>query len=113
MFRSAIPLTKVTTGEGRAVLVPHHNGPTLQGTGKLDYTCPQCSQVLAASLEPDQVFDIVIECWPCKTLSEFPRLPIGAKASGYAYFPAGHYRLDSTVTMPKGALSIGIGAIQG
>ena len=104
-------LTEALTGEGRAVIVPDMDGPALRGGGTVTFTCPGCHSVLAEQVAADRIWDLVIECNRCQTFGEFPRLPAGAFAENYVFFPAGRYRITQPLET-KGTLLIGVGAIQ-
>ncbi len=109
----AMALTKVTTIEGRAVLMPDSGTVSLRGAEGVDWACPDCSTVVAETTPIDRVWDLVVQCQECGTYSEFPRLPAGASAVGYVFFPVGHYRLSSSVEIKTAVLIIGVGAITG
>ncbi len=103
---------ETASAEGRAVLVPDIEVPALHGGGDVDWTCPGCGAVLAEEVGEGRIWDLVIECRGCGSLSEFPRLPEGSHADGYVFFPAGRFRITRSVDT-RGALLIGIGAIKG
>jgi hypothetical protein len=90
-----------------------HEGVGLRGTGQIDFMCPHCGRLLAESMEDRSIFDLVIECYKCKLASEFPRLPQGAAASGYVFYPEGVYHVTETISLPRGVIMIGVGAITG
>lgn len=106
------PLAKPGNSAHQAVIRTDHDGITFRGEGDIDYTCPHCGRLLAEKMENGKVWDLVIECFGCKKASEFPRLPVGAQAVGYVYYPEGVYRLTETIPVKRGVLMIGIGAIQ-
>jgi hypothetical protein len=105
-------MKEAATGDGRAVIVPDMTTPALRGGGDLDYTCPGCGSVLAEQVDPDRIWDLVVECRSCDALAEFPRLPEGSHADGYVFFPEGRYRIARSIDT-RGALLIGVGAIKG
>lgn len=109
--KRAIPLHEITRKRAGAVLCPD-KGPALSGDGTVSFTCPGCGAVLAESIRENQVFDVAIECYACRRVSEFPRLPAGAKILGAVVtFPDGNYRLSKAVTVHPTSLLVGASAL--
>ena len=107
------PLQPVIKVQGRAVVHLRHRGPAFCGGGTCNYTCPHCGKVLAESVAESSIFDLVVQCGDCDKLSEFDRLPPGAKAAGYVFMPARQYRFSDTVNLAKATFIVGEGSITG
>jgi hypothetical protein len=105
-------LQGVPSPEGRAVIALHGVLPIMRNEGTTTYACPKCRTALAENLHPNRIWDIVLECPSCQSLSEFPRLPPGASASGFLFIPAGRYVLETTLIL-RAQLIIGEGVISG
>lgn len=44
--------------------------PILRGTGENNYVCCACGNLLAESMEPDQIIGIAFKCPKCDNFSE-------------------------------------------
>jgi len=110
---SRVTLAKAKVSAARAVIFTDHSGPTFFGGGDTTFVCPHCGGTIANLVAADQIWDLVVECGKCRGACEFPRLPEGAKATGYVYVPPGRYRITASLDMSKGALMIGHGAVTG
>ncbi len=108
-----IELPKASATANRAIIFVDHAGPAFFGGGEITYACAHCGKPLANLVASERIWDLVVECGHCRGASEFPRLPKGAKATGYLYFPRGRYRITSAIDTSKGVLMIGEGAITG
>lgn len=106
-------LSKSTNAAGRSVIFVDYSGPAFFGGGDATFVCAHCGEPVASLVAPDRIWDLIVECGHCRGASEFPRLPAGAQASGYVYFPPGRYRITAAVETANGALLIGHGAITG
>lgn len=105
-------MNRVSKDTGRAVIVPGMIAPSFYGGGNLDFICSSCEAVLAEQIAQNRMWDLVIECRSCNTLSEFPRLSMGTRVEGYVFFPEGRYHISQSIDT-RGALMIGVGVIQG
>lgn len=46
------------------------NGPFITGAGEIDYVCGACGTVLAASVNPNQVTNLVFRCPKCQSYND-------------------------------------------
>ncbi|MHB8507064.1 MAG: hypothetical protein ACYDGR_00235 [Candidatus Dormibacteria bacterium] len=97
------PLRRVTgSDEGLAVLVPD-SPPAMAGAASngIDWACQECGTVLAIGAYEGQFIEIVFSCPTCGALGGSPlREPGDPMIAGTVMYPAGRYRLSSTVNVP-------------
>jgi DNA-directed RNA polymerase subunit RPC12/RpoP len=106
-------LAKAADPSDRSRIFVDHAGPAFFGGGDTTYTCGHCGKPVASLVAADRIWDLVVECGHCQRASEFPRLPPGATATGYVFFPKGRYRITAAIDTSTGALMIGEGAVTG
>jgi len=59
--------------EGRSVLVLTVPGPTFIGVGSVNWICGHCSYLLAQTMMPGQLDNLVIKCFSCGAFNDIRR----------------------------------------
>jgi DNA-directed RNA polymerase subunit RPC12/RpoP len=56
----------------RPVIASPPDEPLVRGHGNIDYICAGCDRVIAASVEPGEIKNLVFECSGCGTDNQIP-----------------------------------------
>ena len=103
-------LAKAETVEHRTV-VKSHTGVVFVGSGADDYECANCAAIVAERIEPNSVWDVVVECKTCGKPSSFPHAGASTKLPAMVVgMDEGVFVFNKPVFFPPGAVTVGAGA---